>query len=169
MQRKLTSVPRRSPTEPHIRIIKRVVAVANEVVQTLPPYSLPMVRVPEGHIWVEGDEYFHSKDSNTFGPVSNPSHSLPNISHSCLHVGPDRPSRSQDQIHRLASLSNRTRATCTSTFRSKSLPISRSLKTQRDDCIRRYVQSITDYMRRISFFDASGPSKSAVWVMSERL
>jgi len=60
----------KSPTDPDLRIIKRVVAVANDVVKTLPPYPLAVVHVPEGHIWVEGDEYFHSRDSNTFGPAS---------------------------------------------------------------------------------------------------
>ena len=29
-----------------------------------------VVEVPKGHIWVEGDEGFHSGDSNDFGPVS---------------------------------------------------------------------------------------------------
>lgn len=28
------------------------------------------IEVPKGHIWVEGDEGFHSGDSNDFGPVS---------------------------------------------------------------------------------------------------
>lgn len=27
------------------------------------------VPIPAGHCWVEGDEAFHSKDSNSFGPV----------------------------------------------------------------------------------------------------
>lgn len=50
-------------------IVKRVVAVEDDVVQTLPPCSDAEVRVPEGHIWVEGDESFRTLDSNTFGPV----------------------------------------------------------------------------------------------------
>ena len=30
---------------------------------------LPLVTVPPGHVWVEGDEQFHSLDSNMYGPV----------------------------------------------------------------------------------------------------
>ncbi|XP_030887315.1 mitochondrial inner membrane protease subunit 2 isoform X1 [Leptonychotes weddellii] len=29
------------------------------------------VKVPRGHIWVEGDHHGHSFDSNSFGPVSH--------------------------------------------------------------------------------------------------
>lgn len=28
-----------------------------------------VVEVPKGHLWVEGDEGFHSRDSNDYGPV----------------------------------------------------------------------------------------------------
>lgn len=31
---------------------------------------LCLVNVPKGHCWVEGDEAFHSRDSNSFGTVS---------------------------------------------------------------------------------------------------
>ncbi|EPT02753.1 hypothetical protein FOMPIDRAFT_142009 [Fomitopsis schrenkii] len=50
-------------------LVKRVVALEGDTVKTLPPYPDAEVRVPVGHAWVEGDEYFHSEDSNTFGPV----------------------------------------------------------------------------------------------------
>ncbi|XP_075284373.1 mitochondrial inner membrane protease subunit 2 isoform X3 [Opisthocomus hoazin] len=33
-------------------------------------YKKKYVRVPHGHIWVEGDHHGHSFDSNAFGPVS---------------------------------------------------------------------------------------------------
>ncbi|KAF8341301.1 uncharacterized protein EI90DRAFT_2905541 [Cantharellus anzutake] len=51
-------------------IVKRIIALEGDVVQTLPPYPDTLVRIPKGHAWVEGDEPFHSRDSNKFGPVS---------------------------------------------------------------------------------------------------
>ncbi|KAI9568083.1 peptidase S24/S26A/S26B/S26C [Boletus coccyginus] len=59
----------RDPVDSRKMIVKRVVAVADDVVQTLPPHPDPEVLVPEGHIWVEGDEPFRTLDSNSFGPV----------------------------------------------------------------------------------------------------
>ncbi|KAF8434585.1 peptidase S24/S26A/S26B/S26C [Boletus edulis BED1] len=59
----------RDPVDSRKMIVKRVVAVADDFVQTLPPYPDAEVFVPEGHIWVEGDEPFRTLDSNTFGPV----------------------------------------------------------------------------------------------------
>ncbi|KAH0834772.1 LexA signal peptidase [Lanmaoa asiatica] len=59
----------RDPVDSRKMIVKRVVAVADDVVQALPPYPATEVLVPEGHIWVEGDEPFRTLDSNTFGPV----------------------------------------------------------------------------------------------------
>ncbi|XP_061630950.1 mitochondrial inner membrane protease subunit 2 isoform X2 [Phyllopteryx taeniolatus] len=32
-------------------------------------YKKRHVRVPDGHVWIEGDHHGHSLDSNTFGPV----------------------------------------------------------------------------------------------------
>ncbi|KAG8986166.1 hypothetical protein FRB93_005509 [Tulasnella sp. JGI-2019a] len=60
----------KSPINPRHRIIKRIIALPDDVVQTLPPYPQKTVQVPGGHIWVEGDEPFKTKDSNTFGPAS---------------------------------------------------------------------------------------------------
>lgn len=39
------------------------------MVQTRPPYPHQQVRVPKGHVWVEGDGE-KSKDSNYYGPIS---------------------------------------------------------------------------------------------------
>lgn len=33
------------------------------------PYPVKIVTIPEGQVWVEGDEGFHSLDSNSYGPV----------------------------------------------------------------------------------------------------
>ncbi|XP_052840423.1 mitochondrial inner membrane protease subunit 2 isoform X2 [Drosophila gunungcola] len=58
-----------SPKDPAQKIIKRVVGLQGDVVSTL-GYKHEIVRVPEGHCWVEGDHTGHSMDSNTFGPVA---------------------------------------------------------------------------------------------------
>uniref|UniRef100_A0A8D9ESN1 Mitochondrial inner membrane protease subunit 2 n=1 Tax=Cacopsylla melanoneura TaxID=428564 RepID=A0A8D9ESN1_9HEMI len=58
-----------SPKDPSQKIIKRVVAIEGDVVSTL-EYKSNIVKVPQGHIWVEGDHIGHSMDSNMFGPVS---------------------------------------------------------------------------------------------------
>ena len=61
--------PLRSPTDPSSLLIKRLVALPKTLVRTLPPHPESTVRVPPGHCWIEGDERFHTRDSNTFGPV----------------------------------------------------------------------------------------------------
>lgn len=51
--------------------VKRVIALEDDIVQTRPPFPDPYVRVPRGHVWVEGDGgEGKSLDSNTYGPVS---------------------------------------------------------------------------------------------------
>ncbi|KAJ1732500.1 hypothetical protein LPJ61_002013 [Coemansia biformis] len=57
-----------SPFDPDRRLVKRIVAMPHDCVV---PLGRPdsFVRVPKGHCWVEGDESFHSSDSNSFGPV----------------------------------------------------------------------------------------------------
>ncbi|PPQ67808.1 hypothetical protein CVT26_007055 [Gymnopilus dilepis] len=59
----------RSPEDPGRVLIKRIIAMEGDIVQTLPPYPDKEVRIPEGYVWVEGDEHFLSADSNRFGPV----------------------------------------------------------------------------------------------------
>ncbi|KAG7449408.1 LexA/Signal peptidase [Guyanagaster necrorhizus] len=58
-----------SPIDPKRFMVKRVIAKEGDIVETLPPYPHPQVCVPEGHVWVEGDDPYHSDDSNTFGPI----------------------------------------------------------------------------------------------------
>ncbi|KIJ70211.1 hypothetical protein HYDPIDRAFT_104890 [Hydnomerulius pinastri MD-312] len=59
----------RDPVNSKKMIVKRVIAVAGDIVKTLPPYPDAEVLVPDGHVWVEGDEPFRTLDSNKFGPV----------------------------------------------------------------------------------------------------
>ncbi|KAI9757877.1 MAG: hypothetical protein M1815_005851 [Lichina confinis] len=59
-----------SPTDPSKLVMKRVVALPQEVVHTTPPYPRPWEIVPPGHVWVEGDDGRHSVDSNAYGPIS---------------------------------------------------------------------------------------------------
>ncbi|KAJ3524664.1 hypothetical protein NM688_g8522 [Phlebia brevispora] len=58
----------KSPND-SLLIVKRIVALPGDTVKTLPPYPDPEVHIPPGHVWVEGDEPYHSEDSNRFGPV----------------------------------------------------------------------------------------------------
>lgn len=86
-------------------IVKRVVAVVDDVVQTLPPYPDHEVRVPEGHIWVEGDEPFRTLDSNTFGSVRHAPYSslARNVTLTYDNrIGAPGPGGRQTQLHRLA-------------------------------------------------------------------
>lgn len=50
-------------------IVKRIIAIEGDTVQTLPPYPDAEVVLPKGYVWVEGDEPFRTLDSNKFGPV----------------------------------------------------------------------------------------------------
>ncbi|XP_066505927.1 mitochondrial inner membrane protease subunit 2 isoform X1 [Hoplias malabaricus] len=56
-----------SPKNPKQKIIKRVIALEGDFIKTL-GYKNRYVRVPDGHLWIEGDHHGHSFDSNTFGP-----------------------------------------------------------------------------------------------------
>ncbi|CAD7694317.1 unnamed protein product [Nyctereutes procyonoides] len=57
-----------SPKNPEQKIIKRVIALEGDIVKTM-GHKNRYVKVPRGHIWVEGDHHGHSFDSNSFGPV----------------------------------------------------------------------------------------------------
>lgn len=61
----------RSPQDPEKLLTKRVVGLQGDVITTRsPPYPRPQARIPRNHLWVEGDNEFHSIDSNKFGPIS---------------------------------------------------------------------------------------------------
>lgn len=53
-------------------VIKRVVALEGDAVQTRPPYPFASEVVPPGQVWVEGDQPEGRKtlDSNWYGPIS---------------------------------------------------------------------------------------------------
>ncbi|KAG1446831.1 hypothetical protein G6F56_009452 [Rhizopus delemar] len=57
-----------SPTDPKRIITKRIIALPGDLVEPLRKKG-EKVPIPQGHCWIEGDEAFHSRDSNTFGPV----------------------------------------------------------------------------------------------------
>jgi len=59
-----------SPKDPQEYLIKRLVADEGDTVKTEGRYCKPFVRIPQGHIWVEGDNWGNSVDSNNYGPVA---------------------------------------------------------------------------------------------------
>ncbi|KAK6537637.1 hypothetical protein TWF694_011811 [Orbilia ellipsospora] len=60
----------RSPVNPEVTAIKRIVGIEGDVVFPKPPFpGRSEVVVPRNHVWVEGDD-IHSHDSNHFGAIS---------------------------------------------------------------------------------------------------
>ncbi|GCC26654.1 hypothetical protein chiPu_0005072 [Chiloscyllium punctatum] len=59
----------RSPKNPEQKIIKRVIALEGDIIRTM-GYRNRFIKIPNGHLWIEGDHHGHSFDSNAFGPVS---------------------------------------------------------------------------------------------------
>jgi len=59
-----------SPKEPNEYLIKRVIAMEDDIVDTNGKYDLSRLKIPAGHVWVHGDNRKVSVDSNTYGPVS---------------------------------------------------------------------------------------------------
>ncbi|XP_029417351.1 mitochondrial inner membrane protease subunit 2 isoform X1 [Nannospalax galili] len=59
-----------SPKNPEQKIIKRVIALEGDIIRTI-GHKNRYVKVPRGHMWVEGDHHGHSFDSNSFGPEEN--------------------------------------------------------------------------------------------------
>lgn len=61
-----------SPRNPSETIIKRVIAVEGDFVQSKKNHSDESVVkvVPKGYFWIEGDHKGHTYDSTSFGPIS---------------------------------------------------------------------------------------------------
>ncbi|KAK6948567.1 hypothetical protein Daesc_010337 [Daldinia eschscholtzii] len=61
----------RNPYDPEVEAVKRIVGLEGDIIRTRSPYPSPTVRVPMGHVWVEGDGGKRlSRDSNDYGPIS---------------------------------------------------------------------------------------------------
>ncbi|KTW30230.1 hypothetical protein T552_00708 [Pneumocystis carinii B80] len=58
----------KSPVDPETYLAKRVLALEGDYVQTRTRAAY-CVKIPKGYVWVEGDEGFRSRDSNTYGVV----------------------------------------------------------------------------------------------------
>uniref|UniRef100_A0A5B7A4T0 Mitochondrial inner membrane protease subunit 2 n=1 Tax=Davidia involucrata TaxID=16924 RepID=A0A5B7A4T0_DAVIN len=56
-----------SPNDHKERHIKRITALPGDWIKT--PYSNDVLKIPEGHCWVEGDNSASSLDSRSFGPI----------------------------------------------------------------------------------------------------
>lgn len=57
-----------SPSSYKEKHIKRIIALPGDWIGIR--NSSDVMRVPEGHCWVEGDNQASSMDSNAYGPVS---------------------------------------------------------------------------------------------------
>lgn len=60
----------KSPLNPEKLSVKRVVGLDGDKIATKLPFPKEYSIVLRNHIWVEGDNTFHSIDSNLFGAVS---------------------------------------------------------------------------------------------------
>lgn len=58
-----------TPYDPRQMAVKRIIGMEGDLVRTRKDRDTSII-VPEGHVWVEGDNCRFSKDSNTYGPVS---------------------------------------------------------------------------------------------------
>lgn len=58
-----------SPSNHKEKHIKRIIALPGDWIGTT-HNSYDVVKIPEGHCWVEGDNSAFSMDSRSFGPVS---------------------------------------------------------------------------------------------------
>ncbi|KAK3910996.1 Mitochondrial inner membrane protease subunit 1 [Frankliniella fusca] len=55
----------RSPFDPEGYLVKRLMGLPGDIKRN----GLSFTKVPEGHMWLEGDNSSNSRDSRSFGPV----------------------------------------------------------------------------------------------------
>ncbi|CCH62565.1 hypothetical protein TBLA_0H02810 [Henningerozyma blattae CBS 6284] len=61
----------KSPMDYRKKLCKRITGIENDLITTKHPYPVDRVVLPKSHLWVNGDNTFHSIDSNTFGAISS--------------------------------------------------------------------------------------------------
>ncbi|KAI0404202.1 mitochondrial carrier [Xylaria palmicola] len=60
-----------NPLKPEAMTVKRIVGLPGDIIKTRSPYPVPMVTIPPGHVWVQGDGGERdSLDSNNYGPIA---------------------------------------------------------------------------------------------------
>jgi inner membrane protease subunit 2 len=57
-----------SPKDPYDYVIKRLIAQEGDILSSY-RYERSDLLIPEGHCWVEGDNWDNSVDSNRYGPI----------------------------------------------------------------------------------------------------
>ncbi|KAJ3014292.1 UNVERIFIED_CONTAM: hypothetical protein HDU68_000350 [Siphonaria sp. JEL0065] len=58
-----------SPMHHNRLVLKRVLGLPGDIVLKDPTVSNETVKIPQGHVWLQGDNLNHSIDSRTYGPL----------------------------------------------------------------------------------------------------